>query len=526
MNPTRMSERDPLATRLAHLADGEARRTSAWPGLDGAVRRERQVRAVRRGTAGALAASLAIAITLPFTPIRVAPLDDLAATVGLIDRGSQVDRGDKRVDAPKPVVRQDVSPTATTYRQRTGEPLPAKSGEKITDDAWLGEVRDRAIDLLGLERSAESDHRPVWAADDGTWVRAAVQYSSAAPSTGFGMIALTGRTGSKPSELRVSGVYGDTAFLQSAQTPPRWVQPGTLAFQAQPDGKTLIAQLPDVDASGTVDVTWHEPGKVATSLAVMDLQEASRGWIVLQVRFDGQGWVRAPLGCLCGASAGEEAVAAIDAGDPARFLASSWLGRYADLGHAAAGRDLSIEGFGAEGGNGPTLVRARIGGVRTPGGGWLVSGDLTSTANQQNVNYRRKGARTSLPVVAAPAPADQGTPLVGVAPTFDGEPTGYVLVWAPHGVTRVRSGELSAPVVDGVALLDLRRGGRRVDPHSPRQAVLVEGLDAAGAVVARTRVNEPDDSRVIVDDMDPDYVAPSREDLLGRFIGTTNRWEE
>lgn len=65
-----------------------------------------------------------------------------------------------------------------------------------------------------------------------------------------------------------------------------------------------------------------------------------------------------------------------------------------------------------------------------------------------------------------------------------------VVVWAPDGVTEVRSGRARAKVAGNVAVLDVSSGAQRTAENTNHQSVLIEGLDAGGEVIARARVRE------------------------------------
>jgi hypothetical protein len=258
-----------------------------------------------------------------------------------------------------------------------------------------------------------------------------------------------------------------------------------------------VAGFPRIDTAGSVTTTWHTLPEVAEHLWVGDLgAEAAHGW-KFRLEPDDHDWTTRHEGHAWNfddAFAKDPTTRSVDA-----LANTEPLARFAGLGYAGATGSLE---FGSPAapmtGADRTVADVRIVGVRTPGGGWIVTGDLRATAfpvrakAAADVMFHEVGRREALSfVVAAPASATGETPFVGFEPPpVDHTPTPWVIVWAPPRVTQVRSGDVVADVVDGLALLDLRNGGERVATGTLHQSVLIEGLDADGAVVARSRVHE------------------------------------
>jgi hypothetical protein len=492
-----LAGRDPLAERLGEAAHLIAGQTRPWPAVDGALRRDRRHRAVRRSTAAGLVAALVTAAVLPFTAVRVEPLDELAAALGL--RRSST--------APEPrKLFQDVTENPDDYVHLDGAALRAPAGEPVDDAAWLDATKARAAELVDVFAAemrypgqVGSQRTIAWAVDDGTRTLAVVGFGGMPGTPHDPWVLLGGPSGSDSDTLAL--LAGDLGGYEGspgikADDP---IGKGVVVVFGADATDPRVAGFPAVDSSGTVTTTWHPLPKVAPQLWVGLLgAEAADGWQFLgspdtsdaYPALSGQSWA------FDDAFYSDPDTRSVDA-----LANTEPFARFAELGFAGATRSLQI-GSTAVGldADDRTTADVRIVGVRTPGGGWIVAADLRAT----DVPVREDGEflegelfyevgerRPLSPVAAAPAPADGATPFVGFVPMReDHTSVPWVVVWAPPGVSRVRSGEVVADVADGVALLDLRTGGQRVGGGTPHQSVLIEGLDENGSVVARSRVRE------------------------------------
>jgi hypothetical protein len=283
-------------------------------------------------------------------------------------------------------------------------------------------------------------------------------------------------------------------------------QPGATAMR--------VASAPSVDFDGQVTLIWNDAQSVADGVWLADVggRGVTRG-ITLRPAFPagGDSGARALLRQSDVTGPAELAAEDPDAQDETRggtqdltlLRSLRQFGGITPQTAAATGtarRVVRLEGLGLAGEPQPALIQ--VAALRAPGGGWVAAVSVGPDHPLSNDELLRNGGvvgpgsgeltNSHAGVIALPAPRGGGTPLAGFkVPTPDDQADSYVVAWAPPHIVAVRSGDVSAPVVDGIALLDARNGGERVHRGKPDQALLLEGLDATGAVVARTRVNEP-----------------------------------
>jgi hypothetical protein len=486
---TGLMKDDALRERLTRSADAAAAEPGrTWPALERAMRRDRSMRRARTGAAATLAAALVTTLVLPFTPVRVEPVDRIAAAIGLRDADS--DRGAR---VPDGFIQPDV-PRGDRYRAADGPALPAPSGDPVTDTAWLTAAEQRARHLVKLspwygdENRDPEGYRPraLWSTDDGTTRHVVVGFMLDEDIVSTWAV-LSGPSGGSADQLTVSSTAPELATREPVEPVTR---PRLVAASLSGDEAPAAAALPTVDADGLMTTTWHPLTRVSDDLFVGYLTMPTVNGYTLDkpgtasVNTPGESpWRLVPRpGAATGGSPTED------------LLANSPLGAVAGLGYAGTSRTVSMnsELFGA-GQPGTFEMEVRMAGVKSPGGGWLVTGDATITeAGLRRLNpgsgITRSQVSYGLAMVSAPATTGGGSPFTGIALTRAGYSGGYALLWAPSQVVSVRSGSVTAGVVDGLAVVDLDRGGERAGRGTPTEQLLVEGLDAEGHVIARTWV--------------------------------------
>jgi hypothetical protein len=496
--PEPPAERDPLAERLDSFARREVLRSRAWSQLDTAIARDRRRRNARATLGGALAAVLALAVLLPFTPLRIGPLDQLAAALGLRAQVTSLP--------------QDVFRDPDDYREVEGAPIGVDGGQPVTDDAWLDAVARRALPTLGPGLD-DSGPRTVWAGDDGHSRRAVV--APAEPGQIFEPWAmLSGPSGASPEQMTVTWSFD--AFPSDRLTPAldRDTTDGVVALYQPGSSSMSVATAPAVDGAGRVTLTWHDARRVADGVWLADVGErgVTRG-ITPRSRVDGLAdGTRMVIVTGDVAASGRRAVipgeppaeepgwgAAVESTLTRALQRFGGMTPQSAVGTGSAQRVIDFDPSGRSEGSGLQDWLVEVRALRAPEGGWVAGVFVGPAERPTGEAWLRMGdplrldsASTHAGVIALPALPSGQPPLAGFkVQAADDRADNYVVAWAPPRIVSVRSGDVSAPVVDGIAILDARAGGTRVHRGKPDQALLLEGLDAAGTVVARTRVNEP-----------------------------------
>jgi hypothetical protein len=460
-------------------ASATAERTAPWPHLDDALHRDRRRRRTSRTAAGLAVAALVSAAVLPFTPVRVEPLDAVAAALGLRSGDGPPDRrSDGLIQPEVPLADQDV--------HVDGAALPVPRGAPVEDDAWLAAAAQRARALVVADRTREDDTAAtIWARDDGTTARVVVGfYPPGDPDRERprSLATLAGPSGGEASALELSST---SAGLRSREPENRSVAPGLVAV-SEPDATAVeVAGLPSVSAAGIRTSTWHALAKAGGGLWIGDL--GTEGVYGYEYRFTVEG--------KRGGRAWWNDVVIDDSADTTGLSAAEQFVHDSPL--AALGRVGFVGGSWAdipfsEG------AHARIVAFRSPGGGWLVTGDLwvpdeagrNTTEKDGTVSGALK--RIPFPLVPAPATTSGGTPFVGLTAadlsSFAGP---YVFVWAPPEVLTVEAGPRAERAWDGFTMVEVFLDGKRHDGADPAEPILVEGLGGNGQVIARTWVRPP-----------------------------------
>jgi hypothetical protein len=510
-----------VVASLERYGPGQIAATPPWPALDGAIRRDRRVRRMRAAS-GALAVLASLALVLPFTPVRLEPLDELAASIGWRDRASRdqsdrSDRSDRAPDQRSTQLIQDVDDSAGDYRELDGGNAPAPQVKAGSFPAWAAAAwRDAVVgaSLLATGTDAE-DSGPAKgeayaAVDDGTARRLVVRlFKKANDRVTWGCATMVGPSGAKASQMRLGRLFvSDPRYVQLAGPFDATHAGGLVAVCDRDADAVEVAAAPTIGADGSVTVTWLTVPRVGQDgVWLADLGAAGSGALVYRMnRGD-----RVTHGALIGPGAvGPDGFGPLNSMDNLAFaevipptLEDIWmpkvhyaqrLGQYAGLtprsgtGLAGASRLLTYSTDPAKSPEAPTRkATVRVAALRSAAGGWAATGSL-------NVWAKRDGYQgTDLPfhLVAGPATESGAPPMLGFAVQSDDPILDHtVIVWAPPGVTSVAvpATENRAQVVDGIAWIEGLKPGAWQE-SSPGQAMLVEGYDAAGQLIARTRVD-------------------------------------